>query len=175
MNAAFAVLIATSKQPANVPTVQSKVPTATRNATRHARGFHMGGSQVASRSLTPGRRVVGATRFYQPSHRVMSKFEESASPRVRQPVDTRMSSAMLMASSRRVRGPVAGRAQALDGIRSRAIAQSTVNTLRHRWNRVNRPDLSDGVVNGHHLRRHAANTDRQNKTNPAMLAVLAFG
>lgn len=175
MNAAFAVLTASSHAPAHVPTVQAKVPTATRNTTRHARGFHMGGQQVARRSLRPDRRISGATRYFQPSSRVMHKFQDSVSPRAQQR-DTRMGTALLMAAGRRVRGPVINRAQELDRVRSRANAQAVVNTLRYRWNVVNRLDLSDGVANANHLRKHARNYNRSNKpASPVMVAALMFG
>lgn len=175
MSAAMAVLTGTKPQ-GQAPTVQrARAPIAPTTASRHHRAFRRRGEpapQVASRSLRAGGRM-GGTRYYQPSSRVGDQFKASA--RVPQSRNLSMSSALLMAHSRRVKPPVVNRAQALDGIRARAQAQAVVNTLRHRWMLVNRPDLSDGIPHAHHLRRHARNYNRNNRPDAAAAAVLMFG
>lgn len=176
LDAAFAVLSATSCRPANTPTVQAKVPTATKNTTRHTRSYRMAGQQVARRSIHSTARA-GATRFT----RMRDTFTTTAATRATiKQRDTRRGSARLMDVSRRnLRGPVLNHAQELDRALSRANAKAVVNALmRRKFN--NLADLSDGVADSHHLFRHTRNFKRadnkkDNRVSPAEIATLMHG
>jgi|GEM_PF-5514868 len=158
---ALAHLTASSKA-AKAP-VLNRAPIAVASTTRRHRPFR-----------TDSR--VGGTRFYQPKARYAEAFRTSATPPQLAPNrNLKFSSALLMAGSTLSRRRLSPRAEALFTIQSRAKAQNVINTLRHRWRRVNRVDLADRVANNYHLFKHARNTNPNGKLDPAVAAVLAYG